>query len=228
MTFLGTWIGRAVAGSVLLALGAAGSWGYATGWAPSTAKYPIQGVDVSAAQGEIVWSTLAARGADFAYIRATVGAHGRDARFAENWRGAAVAGLRRGVIHHWSFCDPGEAQADNFVTTVPRTAGALPAVLELDFTPECDARPDAATLIAQVKAFLVVAETHTGEPMLLKITKPVERAYQLSAAIPRPVWEVRAYFAPDYAVRPWRLWQASAMRRVDGAAQPVNWDVVTP
>jgi lysozyme len=228
VTFLRTRIGRASAGLVVLALVAVALWVYAIGWAPATAKYPIQGVDVSAAQGEIVWPTLAARGADFAYIRATAGAHGRDSRFLANWRGAAAAGLRRGVIHHWSFCDTGEAQADNFVTTVPRDRNALPAVLELDFTPDCDARPDRATLIARVKAFLVVAETHTGEPMLLKITKPVERAYQVSAAIPRPVWEVRSYFAPDYAARPWRLWQASDMRRVDGVPAPVNWDVVTP
>jgi lysozyme len=228
VTFLKTRIGRAIAGLIVLAFVAAALWVYATGWAPATAKYPIQGVDVSAGQGEIVWPTLAARGADFAYIRATAGAHGRDARFLSNWRGAAAAGLRRGVIHHWSFCDSGEAQADNFVTTVPRDRGALPAVLELAFSPDCDVRPDPATLIAQVKAFLVVAETHTGEAMLIKITKPVERAYQVSAAIPRPVWEVRPYFAPDYAVRPWRLWQASAIRRVDGVPQPVNWDVVTP
>jgi len=228
MTFLGTRLGRAIAGLVLLSFAAAGSWAYATGWAPATTQYPIQGVDVSAAQGEIVWPTLAARGADFAYVRATSGAHGRDPRFVANWQGAAAAGLRRGVIHHWSFCEGGEAQADNFVTTVPRTAGALPAVLELEFTPECEARPDAAALIADLKRFLVVAETHTGEPMLIKISRPVERAYQISAAIPRPVWEERDFLAPDYAARPWKLWQASAMRRVDGVDMPLHWDVVAP
>lgn len=228
MTFLKTRIGRATAGLIVLALVAVALWVYAAGWAPATAKYPIQGVDVSEAQGEIVWTTLAARGADFAYVRATSGAHDRDARFLDNWRGAAAAGLRRGVIHHWSFCDGGEAQADNFVTTVPRDGNALPAVLDLDFSPDCDARPDRAALIAQVKAFLVVAETHTGEPMLIKITKPVERAYQLSAAIPRPVWEVRTFFTPDYAVRPWRLWQASGIRRVDGVVGPLHWDAVAP
>lgn len=228
MTFPEIRIGRVIAGLVLLALAAVALGVYATGWAPAKGTYPIQGVDVSAAQGEIAWPTLAARGADFAYIRATSGAHGRDPRFLANWQGAAAAGLRRGVIHHWSFCDSGEAQADNFVTTVPRTAGALPAVLELEFTPECDTRPDAEKLIADLKRFLVVAETHTGEPMLLKIAKPVGRAYQVSAAIPRPVWEVRDFFAPDYAVRPWKLWQASSGRRVDGVDEPVHWDVVAP
>jgi lysozyme len=228
LAFLGTWLGRIAAGLVLLALLAIALWVYATGWAPAASEYPIQGVDVSEAQGAITWPTLAARGADFAYLRATSGAHGRDQRFADNWQGAAAAGLRRGAIHAWSFCQDGVTQADNFVTTVPRDSGALPALLELDFTPDCDARPDRAMLIAQVKAFLVIAETHTGEPMLLKITKPVERAYQVSAAIPRTVWEVRNFFAPDYAVRPWRMWQASGVRRVDGVSGPIHWDVVTP
>lgn len=217
-----------VAGLALLMLLAVALWVYATGWAPSPGKYPIQGIDVSEAQGEIAWPTLAARGADFAYLRATTGAHGRDQRFADNWQAAAAAGLRRGAIHLWSFCQDGIAQADNFVTTVPRDRNALPALLELDFSADCDTRPDRTMLIAQLKAFLVIAETHTGEPMLIKITKPVERAYQVSAAIPRPVWEARNFLAPDYAVRPWRMWQASDMRRIDGVDGPVHWDVVTP
>jgi len=228
MAWWGTLIGRIAAGAILALLAAVALWIYAIGWAPAAAKYPIQGVDVSEAQGDIAWPTLAARGADFAYLRATIGAHGRDQRFAANWQAAAAAGLRRGAIHVWSFCQSGAAQADNFVTTVPRTAGALPAVLDLAFSPDCDARPGRATLIDQIKHFLVVAETHTGEPMLIKITKPVERAYRVSAAIPRPVWEVRRFFSPDYAARPWRIWQASDMRRVDGVQGPVDWNVVTP
>lgn len=228
MAWWGTAIGRIAAGLVLALLIAAAAWVYATGWAPAMRKYAIQGVDVSEAEGEIAWPTLAARGADFAYLRATAGAHRRDARFAANWDAAAAAGLRRGAVHLWSFCDGGTAQADNFVTTVPRAADALPAVLDIRFSPDCEARPDRAAVVAELKRFLTIAETHTGEPMLIRITRPVERAYQLSAAIPRPLWEVRNFFAPDYATRPWRVWQASDMRRVDGVAGPVHWDVVAP
>jgi lysozyme len=221
-------IGRIVACTMLSLLVAIALWVYATGWAPSPRTYPVQGVDVSEAQGVIAWPTLAARGADFAYLRATAGAHRRDARFADNWQASDAAGLRRGAVHLWSFCEDGVEQADNFVTTVPRIAGALPAVLELAYSPDCDARPDRAALIEQVRRFLVIAETHSGEPMLLKIARPVERAYRVSAAIPRPLWEVRTFFSPDYAARPWRIWQASAIRRIDGVAGPLHWDVVTP
>jgi lysozyme len=225
---LGTRVGRvfvALAAALLLAVML---WVYAIGWHPSNRTYPIQGVDVSQAQGDVAWNTVSARGADFAYLRATIGAEGRDTRFADNWQAVGAAGMRRGAIHVWSFCESGVAQADNFVTTVPRVAGSLPALLELAFTPDCDARPDRATLIKQIDRFLTIAETHTGEPMLLKIAKPVARAYHLSAAIPRPIWEVRNFFTPDYAARPWRMWQASDIRRIDGIVGPVDWDVVTP
>ncbi|MGN6374562.1 MAG: GH25 family lysozyme [Sphingomonas sp.] len=228
MQWLGTRLGRLAAGMVLVALCAAAAWVYATGWRPPTEHYPIQGVDASQAQGDVDWATVAARGADFAYIRATVGAGGRDSGFERNWAGVAAAGLRRGAVHVWSFCADGATQGNNFVTVVPRVRDALPAVLELRFTAGCDARPDRAALIRQVQRFLTIAETHTGEPMLLKITWPVARAYNLSAAIPRPVWEARNFMAPDYAARPWRIWQATDIRRVDGITGPVNWDVVAP
>ena len=217
-----------IAGAAAVALIALALWVYAARWRPDPARYPIQGIDVSEANGAIDWNTVAARGVDFAYIRATAGAGQRDGRFGANWQAAAAAGLRRGVVHVWSFCAGGVAQADNFVTTVPRVGGALPATLDIAFAPDCDARPSQAALVAQLVRFLSIAETHTGEPMLLKITKPVARAYHLGAILHRPLWEVRDFTAPDYAARPWRMWQASDMRRIDGIDGPVHWDVVAP
>lgn len=221
-------LGRLAALLVALALGGIALWIYATTWAPSREKYPIQGVEVSAEQGRIIWPTLAARDADFAYLLATSGAHSRDAQFAVNWEGSAAAGIRHGAVHRWSFCSDGNTQADNFVTTVPRTGDALPAVLELAFSPDCTARPPRQALVARLKTFLAIAETHTGQPMMIKIAKQVERTYHVSAAIPRPLWEERDFVPPDYAARPWRVWQASSIRRVDGAEAPLDWDVVAP
>ena len=122
-----------IAGAIALALIALAAWTYATRWRPDPVRYPIQGVDVSDAQGAIDWNAVAAHGADFAYIRATAGAGQRDNRFDANWQAAAAAGLRRGAFHVWSFCAGGIAQADNFVTTVPRVSGALPATLDIAF-----------------------------------------------------------------------------------------------
>ncbi|TPG17570.1 glycosyl hydrolase [Sphingomonas koreensis] len=225
---LASRLGKIGAGAIALVVIAAALFVYAIGWRPPTGKYAIQGVDVSEAQGDIDWNVLNARGTDFAYLRATFGAAGRDSRFADYWPAAGAADIRRGAVHIWSFCDDPVKQADNFLTTVPRTDDALPALLAIGFSPDCAARPPRAAVIAGLRRFLSMAETHTGEPMLLKISKPAERAYQISAAIPRPVWEMRNFIAPDYAARPWRVWQASDIRRVDGVAGPINWDVVAP
>ena len=52
-------------------------WGGITGWTPSRKDYPVQGLYVSAADGDLAWPTLATMGADFAYVRASAGGSGR-------------------------------------------------------------------------------------------------------------------------------------------------------
>lgn len=203
-------------------------WRYALAWRPAIHDYPIQGADLSADNGEVDFRTLKAAGADFVYLRATYAADGRDARFADNWRDAQDAGLRRGAIHVYSLCRLASDQANDFITTVPRSADALPAALAIDFADDCPDRPDKAVLVAELDRFLTMVETHTGKPMLLKISRRVESTYGLSAAIPRTVWASRFFFQPQYSTSPWRMWQASDFRRVDGVSTPVNWDVVAP
>ena len=61
-------------------------------WRPNVSAYPVQGVDVSEADGEIAWPTVEAAGADFAYIKASEGADVTDPRFVQNWAGTAAAG----------------------------------------------------------------------------------------------------------------------------------------
>lgn len=215
-------------GAVILALIGVVGWWFVTGWHPSRTYYLFQGIDVSESEGAIRWPTIAAGGADFAYVRATTGADGRDSRFAANWVDVHAAGMRRGALHVWSFCKPAADQANNFNTTVPRVEDALPAAVLIDVSPGCDARPDRAVLIAEITRFVSMVEAHTGTPMLLKIAAPVEAEYSLSAGIQRPLWSMRNFVRPDYATRPWRMWQASDMRHIDGVDGPVRWNVVAP
>lgn len=213
------WLGGAVAAALLAGMG----WFSATRWHPSTQDYPIQGVLIDDDDGAIDWPTLAATPADFAYIRATIGAEARDARFADNWRGAFAAGMRRGVIHAYSLCQLAADQARNLVTTVPREEDALPAAVSVAFDESCDARPDRAVLIGELGRFIAAVETHTGKPMLVRETREVEAHYHLSQAIARPVWSIGRFFPPDYAARPWRVWEATDMRHVGGTGRPVRW-----
>jgi lysozyme len=218
-----------VAVAALAAAGLAfGGWTYATGWHPPADQYPLQGVDLGPNPPAVEWGTVRARGADFAYIVATVGAKERDPAFEENWAALPDAGLRRGAVHVYSLCQLASDQANAFNTFVPRTKDALPAAIDVRFQDNCDARPERSVLIGELARFIAMVEAHTRKPVLLRLSKPVEKYYQLSAAIDRPVWAMANVFPPAYAKPPWRIWRASDFRRVDGIDGPVNWDVVAP
>src|SRR3990172_8312556 len=92
-----------------------------------------EGIDVSRHQGRIDWEQVGKAGlALFAYARASMGATGRDERFAENWQGAKGAGLLRGAYHYFiSDVDP-DAQAKNFMAIVGDDRGELAPVLDVE------------------------------------------------------------------------------------------------
>ncbi|WP_287978121.1 GH25 family lysozyme [Sphingomonas sp.] len=201
-------------------------WSYATAWHPSAERYPLQGIDLDRNPRPIEWGMVRARGADFAYLVATDGADVRDAAFEWNWSALPEAGLRRGAVHLYSFCQPAVAQANAFNAFVPRAADALPPAVDISFRDDCPDRPERAKAVAELTRFIAMVETHMRKPVLLRVAKPVERAYQISDAIDRPLWAIGNILAPSYATRPWRMWRSSDFRRIDGIEGPVNWDVV--
>ncbi|MDQ2878713.1 MAG: glycosyl hydrolase [Pseudomonadota bacterium] len=221
-------IGWLVFAAIVLGVAGAASWYGVQRWRPSVDRYEDQGLDVSDNDGPIDWWTVRAAGADFAYLRATVGADTRAGRFADNWRDVHGTGMRRGALHVYSLCAPAADQANNFNTTVPRDADALPAAVVLDFHPDCAARPDQKLLLDDIRRFMTMVELHTGKPMMMKLSRDFDATYHISAGIPRPVWAMQNFFAPGYPATPWRIWQASDLRRVDGIAGQVDWDVVAP
>lgn len=199
---------------------------FATGWAPSRENYPVQGVDVSEANGAIDWAMVKARDVDFAYAQATRGADARDARFAANWAGMAEARIRRGAIHVFSLCRPAAEQAGAFVATVPRDPEALPAAIDLGFREDCPARPAREVVLTELRRLASVIETHSGKPAILRVAPDFEAEYRVSEAIARPLWSEGFLLAPDYFARGWAMWQSSTIRRIDGIEGPVNWNVV--
>lgn len=198
----------------------------AIGWHPAYETYPIQGVDVTDEVGVVDWPTVHAGGADFAYLRATMGADGRDTLFAANWSAVYAAGLRRGAIHEFSLCRLAADQANNFMVTVPRVSDALPAAVAIDASPECVTPPARQVLIDELVRFAAMVESHTGKPILLRIAPAIEKEYNLSAALDRTLWATGNFFPPSYYSHPWRMWRASDLRRINGADRAVGWDVV--
>src|SRR5262249_11785372 len=74
------------------------------------------GLDVSGWQGNVNWSTVAANGARFAYVKATESTTYTNSYFSQQYTGAYNAGIVHGAYH---FATPdtssGAAQADYFV-----------------------------------------------------------------------------------------------------------------
>jgi lysozyme len=199
-----------------------------TRWRPSVASYPLQGIDVSNHNGDIAWPTVAAAGADFAYIKATEGADMHDPRFAANWDGAGQAGLRRGAYHFFTLCRPASEQATNFITHVGRDPDALPVAVDLEFGGNCAGRPPRDALLGELETFISMVEAHSGKPVVLYVTREFDDHYQVSDAIDRQLWLRSLILEPRYGARPWVMWQASSFRRVPGIEGRVDWNVVRP
>jgi GH25 family lysozyme M1 (1,4-beta-N-acetylmuramidase) len=101
------------------------------------------GLDVSGYQGNVDWSSVAANGAKFAYVKATEGTDYTNPYFAQQYNGSYNAGLIRGSYH---FAHPdassGATQADYFIAHGGGWSGdgkTLPGALDIEWNPSGDA-----------------------------------------------------------------------------------------
>lgn len=221
-----------VAALLLLAM-LAGAWGWwhLRHWTPERAIYPVQGVEIGAADGEVNWKSLKAVGVDFAYIdaSASVSAFARDPRFVGNFVAAKAAGLQVGAVHRYDPCQPAEMQSANFVTTVPRDSALLPPAIDLDILADhCPANVSDAKVESELMTFINQIETHAGKPVILKVSKAFEARYRIAAKLDRNLWLVRDRFLPDYGGRPWSLWTANGSLSNEIAQEGLRWVVVQP
>jgi len=220
---------RLLAVLLLVALvGGAVAWWHLHHWRPDRGAYPVQGVEVGSADEAVSWRAIKAIGADFAYLDASASAFAREPGFVRNLEEAREAGLQVGAVHRYDPCQPADKQAANFVTVVPRDPKLLPPAVELDMLgDDCPIRVRDAAIESELTTFLNQIETHTGKPVLLKVTKRFEGRYGIAARIDRNLWLVRDRFQPDYAGRPWTLWTANSALASD-AGDALRWVVVQP
>ena len=99
----------------------------------------VPGMDVSSHQGVVDWTKAAANGAKFAYVKASEGTEYSNPYFADQYAGAASAGMLRGAYH---FALPnassGAAQANYFLKSGAAWSPdgkTLPALLDLEYNP---------------------------------------------------------------------------------------------
>ncbi|MDK1387722.1 GH25 family lysozyme [Sinorhizobium sp. 8-89] len=179
----------------------------------SPRKLAVHGVDVSRWQGDINWAKLRTQGANFAYIKATDGGDHLDPMFKKNWSRAKEAGLKRGAYHFFYWCRTAGEQADWFIRNVPREAGALPPVIDVEWNGEssCKRRPSRERVLEKMQVFMDKLERHYGQRPII-YTAPDFYRDNLKGAFPNhPFWlrSVAAHPSKVYPGRKWLFWQYS-------------------
>ncbi|KAJ4467246.1 glycoside hydrolase family 25 protein [Lentinula aciculospora] len=127
-----------------------------------------QGIDVSHFQGTIDWTSVAANGISFVFIKATEGTTFLDPDFSDNYIGATDAGLIRGGYH---FAHPdsssGATQADYFLAHGGGWTAdgiTLPGMLDIEYNPSGDVcyGLSASAMVSWIQDFSNTYEFQTG------------------------------------------------------------------
>lgn len=191
-------------------------------------NHPVHGIDVSRFQGGIDWSAARAAGVSFAFIKATEGGDRVDEMFQDHWHGAARAGIPRGAYHFFYHCRPADEQARWFIRNVPRTPGALPPVLDMEwtpFSPTCTLRPPPEQVRAEAATFLRIVGRHYGQAPILYT--PVEfwndnQMWRVPGAHDYWLRSTAAHPSETYGGQPWTFWQYTGTGLVPGIGGKVD------
>jgi len=190
----------------------------------------VQGIDVSAWQGDIDWGRARAAGTRFAFIKATEGGDHLDPKFLENWEGAKNAGVARSAYHFLYWCRPAHEQALWFMLNVPADPDALPPVLDLEWNTHsktCPKKISRAKALEKIKAMLVAMESHTGKKPII-YTDPLFHREVLEGELTEYHFWLRSVAAEPqdkYAGRRWTFWQFTTTGKVPGIAGKVDRNV---
>lgn len=99
----------------------------------------LKGLDVSGWQGNVNWSTVAANGAKFAYVKATENTNYQNPYFSQQYTGSYNHGIKHGAYHFAIPNGPSAvAQADYFVNHGggwSKDGMTLPPMLDIEYNP---------------------------------------------------------------------------------------------
>lgn len=202
-------------------------WQYVTPW-----RYPVHGLDVSKFQGIIDWRQAKRAGIKFAFIKATEGGDHLDSLFYQNWLGAGRAGIPRAAYHFYYFCRPAYQQAQWFIRNVPKTRGALPPVLDMEWnhlSPTCKYRPPAGQVRREIVEFMSILTQHYGQRPIIYTSIDFYRDNELSRLQGYEYWlrSVTKHPHFTYPGQPWTFWQYTGTGRVPGVPTKTDINVFT-
>jgi lysozyme len=192
--------------------------------------YPVHGIDVAKYQTGVDWETARANGVNFAFIKATEGGDLVDEMFRDHWRGAGRAGVKRGAYHFFYHCRPAIEQARWFIRHVPKTPGALPPVLDMEwtpFSPTCTIRRPAAEIRRDAKIFIEAVTAHYGQRPVLYTSIDFFEDNQMWKVQGADFWlrAVAKHPADLYDGQQWTFWQYTSTGLVPGIAGKVDINV---
>lgn len=187
--------------------------------------YAVHGIDVSRWNTGINWPVAQAAGVSFAFIKATEGGDHLDPEFMAHWQAARRAGVPRGAYHFWYHCRGGAEQAAWFIRHVPREAGALPPVLDLEWTRSrnCPIRPDGAHVRREAAIFLDLVEAHYGQRPIIYTAPDFYRDTDIGRL--RAEFWLRSVIDHPSAVYPgqgWSFWQYTGTGTITGIPGKVD------
>ena len=185
-------------------------------------NYRVRGLDVSSYQGQIDWKSVAQTGQyTFVFIKATEGKNYKDAYFQANWRGTKERGLLRGAYHFYSDSRTGSEQASNYISMVPKEAGMLPPVLDLEVSGK-----DRLAMLREIKLMLSQLEQHYGMKPIIYTDHDRYAEYIKGNLEDYPIW-IRDVFTPVSwsNIQKWTFWQYCNRGQVPGVTGFVDLNV---
>lgn len=190
----------------------------------------VEGVDISAWQGDVDWKAVAGDGMKFGIVRVSDGLNYPDAYFQANWKATKEAGLIRGVYQFFRPTQDPIAQADLLLDALDAAGGLsdtdLPPVLDL----EDDDGVDPAAYQAGAKQWLDYVESKTGRrPIVYSALFFSE--FIGDAFLDYPLWvaNYKSSFdgcpsVPD-GFTEWKIWQWTDSNKVSGVDGGVDSNV---
>lgn len=175
------------------------------------------GCDLSVWQGAVDFAKMKAAGAEFVFIRASLGETGRDGNFEANYAGARAAGLLVGAYHLFFPNLPAAGQIANINRVIGTRKLDLPLVLDVEMSQGSSPSTIAATLRQTLAGAPFAGSPSPSAPAVMIYTGPA----WWTANLPRSFeWHQWPLFIANYtaAAQPtlppdwqgWRFWQWSA------------------
>ncbi|MFV0294005.1 MAG: GH25 family lysozyme [Paracoccus sp. (in: a-proteobacteria)] len=185
----------------------------------------VHGIDISRWQGNIDWGRVRSSGISFAFLKATEGGDHVDPNFQRYWREAGNARIPRGAYHYYYFCRSGAEQANWFIRNVPRQAGSLPPVLDIEWTHSrsCPRRPGSAEILREASQFISILERHYGQRPIVYTTVDFYRETGIGR-LNAEFWlrSVADHPRKVYPRQRWSFWQYTGTGTVPGIRGDVD------